>query len=314
MWMTLGLLLSCVPKGSYELVEVQLDATRTALNARNAAYYNDLAQRDEQIAALEDELARLRAAHRRLRERQEVQVAELDAARSELARLTSRLEGEEEEPLIEADVQQIRDALEQASRASFQDQQRMARYLSWKDRFAVLEGAGKVEVEMRGAQTVIRVPTKLLFNEGRVSVSPRGEVLLKDLAVALRDSPDHTIQVIAHTDDQPFHTAEFNSSWELGFRQAMTLVRALEQSGISEGVTAGSAAGKHPIADNDTAEGRERNRRIELVITQRPILQAIQEDAKEDEQRREREGDEPEGGEPGEGAPEGARRERSEQE
>ncbi len=279
MWLTLGLLLSCVTKGSYELVEVQLDATRTALNARSAAYYEDLAERDAQIAALEDELERLRAAHRQLRERQERQVAELDAAREELARLGSRLEDEDGEPLIDADVQQLRDALERASRAAFQEEQRMARFLSWRDRFAVLEGAGEVELELRGSQTVVRVPTKRIFNEGRVSVSPRGEVLLRDLAVALREGPEHTIEVIAHTDDRPFHTAEFNSSWELGFRQAMTLVRAFEQAGISEGVTAGSAAGKHPIADNATPEGRDRNRRIELVITPRPILPLLQEDA-----------------------------------
>jgi flagellar motor protein MotB len=97
-----------------------------------------------------------------------------------------------------------------------------------------------------------------------VTVSPRGEVLLADLVAAVRGAPALSIAVVAHTDESAYHTAEFDSSWELGFAEAMTVVRTLTDANLGVKLSAASAAGTQPI--DTTPEGKDRNPRIELWV------------------------------------------------
>ena len=76
--------------------------------------------------------------------------------------------------------------------------------------------------------------------------------------------PGLRVTVEGHTDDQPVHTAEFASNWERAFSRAVAVLRGLEASGALLSVA--SFAGTRPLVANDTAEGRERNQRVELVI------------------------------------------------
>jgi flagellar motor protein MotB len=271
--LSLLLLCACISKGDYELVQVQLDATRTALSARNAACYQDGEARDAQIARLEGELAQTRARGVALDERHQQLLAELDGARARVADLaTSCLvpvpgpKAPPAQPLLQATAADLQDALALRSRASFERAAREDAFLALDRAFASLRDEGRAVVLQDEGRTFVRIPSVQIFNEGLVSVSPRGELLLGRLVEILKASPQQRVQVAVHTDDQPYHSAEHASSWELGFDQAMAVVRALTDAGVPQSFSAASYAGTRPVADNATPEGRKANCRVELVF------------------------------------------------
>ncbi len=279
-------LAGCISKGDYELVQVQLDATRTALSAKNASCYEEMEVRDAQVADLERELEAARGRLEGLDERHQQLLEEVESTRAALAELITtctppeepkppprrrrpKVEEPEEPlpPLVQATVDEVQEALALRSRSLYEREQDRQAHQAWTVAFAPMLAEGRLSLHLSQGQTMVRVPTVQIFNEGRVSVSPRGELLLEAMAQALAGSEGMHIQVAAHTDDMPVHTAEHNSSWELCFDQALVVVRSLEQAGVPAQLSAASFAGQQPISSNDDDEGRKRNRRIELTLT-----------------------------------------------
>ena len=263
---------ACVPRAEHELIEVQLDATRMALNAGNAAHYKEVEELEAQLAQSREALARVAQAEVARTERIEAMEQELAESRQQLAAL-SQLQVEEDDeraPIVAAVSDRLTAALKVQAETELQARQRERRHARWVERFAALAEAGELTVVQRGPHTVVRIPTRKLLNEGRVSVSPRGEMLVKALATQLKDTVGIDVLITAHTDDRPYHSTDFHSSWELGFGQSMALVRALQAEGVKAQLEAGSAAGSRPLASNDTDEGRRLNQRLELTILPGP--------------------------------------------
>jgi flagellar motor protein MotB len=278
------LLLGCVSKGDHELIQVQLDATRTALSAKNASCYEGMEQRDQQLAALERELEATRTRFDTLDQRHQQLLVEVESTRAALAELITTCappepapaprqrrgkpppEPEPLPPLVQASVDEVMEALALRSRSLYEREQEQVAHQAWVLAFAPMLNEGRLSLHFSHGRTTVRIPTVQLFNEGRVSISPRGELLLQGLAKALAGSDGMHIQVAAHTDNLPLHTAEHDSSWELCFDQALVVVRALEEAGVPASLSAASFAGRLPIASNDTLVGRQRNQRIELTL------------------------------------------------
>lgn len=117
---------------------------------------------------------------------------------------------------------------------------------------------------------VLRVASSLLFDSGHAEITSNAEPILTKLSQILMKYSDSivTIRVEGHTDNVPIHTTKFDSNWELSTsRSANVLKRLLEISKIApEKFTAVGYSEFHPIADNDTEEGRNKNRRVDIVI------------------------------------------------
>jgi flagellar motor protein MotB len=285
--------LSCISRSTHELVEVQLDATRSALSARNAQCYLDVSARDSTIAGLESHIRALEDDRKVLGDRNAQLEAELDARRKELAAFVTQTSKPVEvkkgkppppmEPLVVSTADEVKASIELKSAYDFETRRRADAHGTWVRRFQSLVDAGYAEVLAIDGRTVVRIPSKVIFNEGQLTVSPRGEVVLADLVAAVRGAPAESIDVIAHTDESAYHTAEFNSSWELGFAEAMTVVRTLDDANVGMKLSAGSAAGTQPI--DTTPEGKDRNPRIELwVETDASLPTAPPKDAPKDDE------------------------------
>jgi len=289
MMLPLLLLLGCVSKGDHELIQVQLDATRTALSAKNASCYEGMEHADAQVAALERELDATRVRFETLDERHQQLLDEVESTRAALAELVTtctpppdpepprRRRGRQPDPdtthvplplppLVQATIDEVNEALALRSRSLYELEQDQQAHQAWVLAFAPMLNEGRVSLHLSQGQTMVRVPTVQIFNEGRVSISPRGELLLVAMAEALHGSDGMHVQVAAHTDNLPVHTADHPSSWELCFDQALVVVRALEGAGVPAHMSAASFAGEHPIDSNDTLVGRKRNQRIELLL------------------------------------------------
>jgi chemotaxis protein MotB len=121
-------------------------------------------------------------------------------------------------------------------------------------------------IDRRGL--VVRVLTdKLLFDSGSDSLQPAGLPLLGEIARLLNVDQSHPITVEGNTDNQPIHSAQFPSNWELSTDRATTVVRFLIAHGVTaERLAAAGYADLHPLASNATAAGRARNRRVDIVL------------------------------------------------
>ena len=82
-----------------------------------------------------------------------------------------------------------------------------------------------------------------------------------------RDHADYRIAIRGHTDDQAIQTQRFPSNWELSAVRATGVLRFFIEQGIDpERMTSTGYAEYMPLVDNDSAENRARNRRVEFVL------------------------------------------------
>ncbi len=126
--------------------------------------------------------------------------------------------------------------------------------------------AQAVTVTRSGQFVEVEIRSEILFPTGSASIDADAEAVLQRLAEVLRPLPN-TIRVEGHTDNRPIATERFPSNWELSAARAARIVRAFEAAGIDPQRLIVAGMGEyHPIADNGTAEGRQRNRRVTLVI------------------------------------------------
>jgi chemotaxis protein MotB len=112
----------------------------------------------------------------------------------------------------------------------------------------------------------VEVKTDILFQSGVARISDSAIETLELLAKILRPFPN-PIRVEGHTDNVPISTERFPSNWELSAARASSVVRLFQANGIEVVRLAAIGLGEYrPVADNDTAAGRNRNRRVVVVI------------------------------------------------
>ena len=116
------------------------------------------------------------------------------------------------------------------------------------------------------ATPIIRIADRAMFASGGAVVQAASLPLLERISAALRNEGG-SLRVIDYTDNQPVRTVQFPSNFQLSTARA-NAVRAIIARGIGDParVSAEGRADADPIAPNTTAEGREQNRRIEIVL------------------------------------------------
>ena len=132
--------------------------------------------------------------------------------------------------------------------------------------------AGNVRIKRRGNELVVDVSDKILFDSGRAEINEGGQKVLAEVAPSLTRLPNYVVQVGGHTDRtrvvNPETAERFPTNWELSTARATNVVRFLEERGKIPGsrLEAAGFAQYRPVAGNATADDRQKNRRIELVL------------------------------------------------
>ncbi|WP_240455568.1 OmpA family protein [Halomonas faecis] len=112
----------------------------------------------------------------------------------------------------------------------------------------------------------LRVEDQWLFPTAEAELTDDGEALVQRM-VEIVQRHDGEVAVEGHTDSRTIDTEEFPSNWVLSSARAIAIVHALEEAGVdARRLRAVGLADTRPLADNDTAEGRARNRRVEVII------------------------------------------------
>lgn len=128
---------------------------------------------------------------------------------------------------------------------------------------------GKVEVESDGRQIILRLKEHGTFDSGSAELKPAFKPVLAVIHKALAQTQG-TYRVEGHTDNEPISTSRFRSNWDLSSARAVSVAHALfADGGLREkNFVVSGFADTRPLEDNDTASGRARNRRVEVVIDQ----------------------------------------------
>lgn len=134
---------------------------------------------------------------------------------------------------------------------------------------APLVNQGKVRVTQSSRGISVEINASVLFAPGEAKLTPESGEALNAVAQILKNDP-HIIQVEGHTDSIPINTTAFPSNWELSSVRASSVVRLFLANGIPEKrLTAVGHGPNFPVDSNDTADGRQRNRRVEVMILAR---------------------------------------------
>ena len=125
-----------------------------------------------------------------------------------------------------------------------------------------------IEVNVEKGVVFISISDKLLFNSGSYVVSERAKEVLGKVAKVVLDKPEIEFLVEGHTDNQSIQNEALIDNWDLSVKRATSVVRVLQNDfGVQpERMTAAGRSFYVPIADNDTAENRSKNRRTRIVV------------------------------------------------
>ena len=123
--------------------------------------------------------------------------------------------------------------------------------------------------ELKGKLTVNMVDS-ILFDSGKAEVKKGGLEILGKVISILKDVKDKSIRIEGHTDNVQISRAlaqRYPTNWELSAARAINVARYLQDEGIDPGQLSAVAYGEwKPVGENDTPEGRAKNRRIEIIL------------------------------------------------
>jgi len=115
---------------------------------------------------------------------------------------------------------------------------------------------------------------KVLFASGSAEVTPKGRDILSRVGAVLAKVKGKSIYVVGHTDNVPIHSSMYPSNWELSSARASSVIRHLSESAdlAPERFTAMGRSFYQPVASNATPEGRQDNRRVDIIVADVPLL------------------------------------------
>jgi chemotaxis protein MotB len=158
---------------------------------------------------------------------------------------------------------------------------RLAEFRALTAQFQRMIDSGRLQVRFRRGRMIVEMPAQVLFPSASADLSSEGSAALREVAGVLRIFRDKHFIVAGHTDNVPIGGpgAQFSNNWDLSAARAVHVTQALIRFGLlPRQLVAAGYAEFDPIANNTSATGRQKNRRIEIILEPRlkdlPGLQA----------------------------------------
>lgn len=270
----------------------QMDALKSQLAAadRRAAGLEDsveeLTRKNGRIPVLERQLDQ--TSTQLERERQKTQTLEVSVA--EQARGLERVQQERDRANEEAgrldaqlsdargEIEQLEGELAEFRQVAAKDREQINRITQTQQILqSNLDEVMKdehVDIRREDRLIILQLSDQILFDSGSAEIKPQGAQVLEEVGTAIKSKlAGLTIQVAGHTDNVPVSPGQgaWSDNWSLSAARAVNVVRLLEDRvGIDPQSLSAVGYGEYqPVADNDTAAGRAKNRRIELVLVPR---------------------------------------------
>lgn len=216
---------------------------------------------EEEYKAKEAEVAQLKAKLGESEQRAGSLEARLKEMSDNNAALAERLN------LAGAEKGTLERALEELRAREKQSQARLAVFTEMINKFRAMIDSGKLRVRVVRGRMVVELAENILFDSGRSDLKKEGQEALAQVAAVLASIENRDFQVAGHTDNIPIKSARFPSNWELSTARAVVVTKWLTEKGLDANrVSAAGYADTQPVAPNDAPDGRQQNRRIEIVL------------------------------------------------
>ena len=254
-FLTILLCTSCVTKKKFMLAELAATASKDSLQGLLTDCRNTGNQMSVQIKTLMRDTTKRGNSIRQYQSMLNVNMTEQEKLNALLNQKKNELNERERtinelQQMINAQNEKVRKLLSSVKDA-------LLGFSS--DELTVREKDGKVYVAMSD---------KLLFQSGSARLDKRGEEALGKLAEVLNKQTDIDVFIEGHTDNKPINTVQFKDNWDLSVIRATSVVRILIKNyNVNPLQIQPSGRGEYmPVDDNETAEGRSKNRRTEIIM------------------------------------------------
>jgi len=210
------------------------------------------------------------------------QKADLEQQRSELEQQKYKLELQSTELAQQnTDIQQQVAILEQQKAVLVAaSQQRQQQYEALVQSLSKEVEQGQLQVKQYKNMLAVDLAEQIFFDSGKAQLKTGGKEVLKKVGEALKGYENKNIRVVGHTDNVPLAKslqAVFPTNWELSVARATNVVRFLQEVGIPpERMMASGRSEYDPVAPNDTPEGRQKNRRIEIMLIDKGLTDEME--------------------------------------
>jgi len=135
---------------------------------------------------------------------------------------------------------------------------------------------GQLQVRQYKNMLAVDLAEQIFFDSGKATLKKGGKDVLKKVGEALKTYENKIIRVVGHTDNVPVAKSlqsTFPTNWELSVARATNVVRYLQEVGVPpERMVPSGRAEFDPVASNDTPEGRQKNRRIEILLLDKSLV------------------------------------------
>lgn len=129
---------------------------------------------------------------------------------------------------------------------------------------------GDFDVSERPVEVVMSIESEVLFKAGSATLSAQAKSSLNKAVAVIKDRfPNHDVKVVGHTDDQKISRSRntWNDNWDLSAGRAREVLLYLESRGIAaKQLGLAGYADQRPVAPNSSADNRQKNRRVEIVV------------------------------------------------
>jgi chemotaxis protein MotB len=226
-------------------------------------------QKVRENESLRDQLTTQRQAHKKCEADYAAALQQIDELKRQLTERGVNLEN------MSASLAEQRKALEEYARRTEQLDAIRKRFEVLQQKLQNLTQLG-LQVEVRNNRMMIRLPGDVLFDSGSDKLKKEGNDILLKVAEVVRNDADlskRSFQVAGHTDSKPLAGGQFKDNWGLSAMRARSVTVLLTTGAEGKGGglnpknwSAAGYADTDPVTSNETDEGRQKNRRVELVV------------------------------------------------
>jgi len=255
--------------GKFDLKEKEANDTARNLQELQQKYSDLISENksrteklDCDVAGLSKDKETLTAENKKLAEILNAKSDELSRELAEVRQRSSELEDEHN---------RLKDETVNLRKTKAEEAQKTSRtYEEMLEKMKIEISQGQVTIsELKGKLTVNLVDA-VLFDSGKSEVKPAGLVVLQKVIDILKTVKDKAIRIEGHTDNVQISgslSKKYSNNWELSSARAINVTRYLQQQGIDPSVLSAVAYGEHhPVAGNNSDEGKAKNRRIEIIL------------------------------------------------